>query len=358
MRRGVMTAAVGAAMAGVVAVTVGCGAEATVAAVQTPVREIQHADSTALFIGLSVVDGNVAWASGSGGRVARTTDGGATWQVMRVPDEDSTQFRDVHAFSATEAVVLSIPAPESRIYRTVDGGATWTLSWTAGDPAIFMDCLAFWDRERGFAMGDSRDGEFTLLRTDDGGASWTFIDPAAVPDARPDEGAFAASGTCAVARPGGSGWFVTGASGVDTRVIRTTDHGATWAEAVTPIPSTDNTSGIFSLVMVDDTLGLAFGGNLAEPDSTHRDVALTTDGGATWTLIASTGLRGAVYGADCVVGPDAPVCVAVSPDGVVWSPDGGRNWTRIDDANTWTAGLYGPGEGWVAGQGHISRLGR
>lgn len=342
----------------------GCGVEASpepaadtpAAVLQAPGWEVQYRDSASLFIGLSVVDENVVWASGSGGRVARTTNGGATWNVIRVPGADSAQFRDVHAFSAQEAFVMSIPTPDSRIYRTTDGGATWTAVWSAGDPDIFMDCFSFWDRQRGFAMGDSRGGEFMLLKTEDGGRRWDRVDPDLVPDARPNEGAFAASGTCAVTRAGGLGWFSTGASGVDARVIRTTDYGETWSESVTPIPSTDATSGIFSLVFRADDEGLAFGGNLSEPDSTHADVAATEDGGVTWTMIGSTGLRGAVYGAAHVPGTATTTYVAVSPDGSAISRDGGRTWTRIDDGNAWTVGFHSPDAGWAAGQGHISRL--
>lgn len=342
---------------GLLGLIMACGGEAAVVeAPETPQWEVQLSDSAALFIGLSVVDENVVWASGSGGRVARTTDGGATWRVMHVPEADSMQFRDVHAFSAVEAFVLSIPTPESRIYRTTDGGATWELVWNAGDPEMFMDCLSFWDRQRGFAMGDSRAGEFTLLRTDDGGASWAFIDPDAVPDARPSEGAFAASGTCTVARPGGLGWFSTGASGVDARVLHTADYGASWTAAVTAIPSVDATSGIFSLVFRDDRHGLAFGGNLSEPDSAHTDVAATEDGGATWTLVGSTGLRGAVYGAAHVPGAQTPTFVAVSPAGSAFSTDDGRTWTRIDDADAWTVAFHSRDAGWSAGRGSIRRL--
>lgn len=317
--------------------------------------EVQLEDTTALFIGLSVVDENIVWASGNGGRVARTTDGGTNWSVLRVPGEDQAQFRDVHAFSADEAFVISIPTPLSRIYRTGDGGATWTRVYSAPDAETFLDCFSFWDRARGLAFGDSRDGEFVLLRTENG-TEWTRIDPAVVPDAHPNEGAFAASGTCVVTRAGGLGWFSTGASGVEARVFRTTDHGNTWAASVTPIPSTDATSGIFSLAFRDDLHGAAFGGNLSEPDSTHRDVALTADGGTTWTMAGSTGLKGAVYGAAYVPGTATPTLVAVSPDGSALSTDEGATWTRIGDRNTWTVGFHSPTAGWSAGQGHISRF--
>ena len=64
----------------------------------------------ALFPHMTVA-GNVAFGlkmrrtprSEQGRRVARTLDGGANWSVLRVPNDDEAQFRDVHAVSADEA---------------------------------------------------------------------------------------------------------------------------------------------------------------------------------------------------------------------------------------------------------------
>ena len=326
---------------------------------ERPGWQVQYADSTTLFIAVWPVDSNVVWASGSGGRVARTTDGGTTWAVTVVPGADSLQFRDVHAFSDQEAFVLSIGnGADSRIYHTVDGGTSWTLSFQNADSTAFFDCLSFWDRQRGFAFSDSHDGEFTLIQTRDGGSTWTRIDPSVVPDARPGEGAFASSGTCVVTRPGGLGWFVTGASAVDTRVIRTTDYGATWAEAVTPIASPNNTSGIASLAMLDDQHGVIVGGNVAGKDSlaTASDVAMTTDGGATWQSAGGTGLTTAPFAVSYVPGAASPTLVAVSPSGSTFSTDNGATWTPIDSGNSWSVAFLSPTAGWSVGLGHISRF--
>ena len=78
------------------------------------------------------VDGTVAWASGTGGTVLRTTDGGAHWQKMRHPDADkdgaTLDFRGVQAWDATTAIVMaSGPGDKSRLYKTTDGCTTWAL---------------------------------------------------------------------------------------------------------------------------------------------------------------------------------------------------------------------------------------
>jgi len=322
-------------------------------ALAEPRWEVQYQDSASLFIGLSVVDERTVWVAGQPGLWGRTTDGGATWAVARVPGAEDLAFRDVHAFSADEAFLLSIGNGDaSRIYRTTDGGATWTLSFQNQDPGAFFDCLSFWDRERGFALSDSHDGEFTLIRTEDGGATWTRVDPAAVPDARPGEGAFAASGTCTAARPGGLGWFVTGASGVDTRVMRTTDWGRTWTEAATPVASASGTEGLASVAFLDDLRGAAFGSAEGAGDT---NVALTADGGVTWTP-ATPALDGVVYGGAAVPGAPTATWVAVSPRGSAYSTDDAATWTRFDDANLWTVAFLSADVGWAGGRGRIVRM--
>ncbi|HSW30310.1 MAG TPA: hypothetical protein VLH75_12575 [Longimicrobiales bacterium] len=320
-----------------------------------PAWDVQHEDSTQRFIALSIVDSVTVWVAGQPGLWGRTTDGGATWTVAKVPGADTLAFRDVHAFSAEEAFVLSIGNGEaSRIYRTVDGGATWALSFLNEDPDAFFDCLSFWDRERGIAFSDSHDGEFTLIRTGDGGATWTRVDPGSVPDARPGEGAFAASGTCVATRSGGLGWFVTGASQVDTRVMRTSDYGVTWTEAPTPVPSTKSDEGLASLAFFDDLRGAAFG---TAHDSSAVNVAVTSDGGVTW-VPAGRALSGIVYGGAVVPGAPTPTLVAVSPEGSAWSADNGSTWTVFDTANYWTVAFLSADIGWAGGRGRISRIGR
>ena len=322
-----------------------------------PSWQVQYEDSSALFIGMAAVDTSTVWVSGSGGRVVRTTDGGATWTATVVPGADSLQFRDVAAFSDQEAFVLSIGnGPSSRIYHTQDGGATWNLSFQNEDPGAFFDCLSFWDRERGFAFGDSHDGEFTLIRTTDGGRSWERVDTAQVPDARPGEGAFAASGTCVTTRPGGLGWFGTGASAIDTRVFRTTDYGATWEAAPTPIASPSRTAGIFSIAFRDDLHGVIAGGDDGHRDVPYDDIALTSDGGVTWTMAGRTNLPGAVFAVSWVPGTPTPTLVAVNPQGSAYSVDDGKIWTRIDSVNYWTTAFVSADAGWAAGQGRISRF--
>lgn len=138
----------------------------------------EQSGTTARFRGVSAVSTLVAWASGSGGAVARTIDGGKTWRTMKVPGAEKLDFRDVEGVDANTALVLSIGEGEnSRIYKTTDGGKSWTLQFTNHNAKAFYDAFAFWDARHGIAMGDPIDGRFLLLTTDDGGDTWNELQP-------------------------------------------------------------------------------------------------------------------------------------------------------------------------------------
>ena len=238
--------------------------------------------------GISVLTDGIAWASGTHGTYLRTTDGGSSWQAAQVPGAEALDFRDVEAFSADFAYLLSAGAGEqSRIYKTVDAGKTWTLQFTNKNPKGFFDCMAFWDRDHGIAVGDpvadnSGRLKFELIVTDDGGNHWNPLSSESLPPAIEGEGAFAASGTCITVQSNRNVWFATG--GKAARVLHSTDAGKTWTVADTPITHGEDSTGIFSIVFRDATHGVIAGGDYKHPEEDGPHLAFTGDGGLTWKL--------------------------------------------------------------------------
>jgi len=45
------------------------------------------------------------WVSGTEGTVLRTTDGGKSWDALKVPKADTLDFRGIRAFDAETAVL-------------------------------------------------------------------------------------------------------------------------------------------------------------------------------------------------------------------------------------------------------------
>ena len=92
----------------------------------------QSSGSTVRLRGVSAVDQRVAWASGQGGTVLRTADGGAHWQAVGPPNAGDLDLRDVDAVSADLAYALSIgPGGASRIFKTEDAGGHWSTPTSA-----------------------------------------------------------------------------------------------------------------------------------------------------------------------------------------------------------------------------------
>ena len=118
--------------------------------------EPQSSGVTARLRGVSAVSSAVAWASGAGGTILRTVDGGRTWQPRPIPTTEGVDFRDVDAFNDRVAYMLSIGSGESsRIYKTVDGGGHWDLQFANTDAKVFLDAMTFADGTHGVAFSDS-----------------------------------------------------------------------------------------------------------------------------------------------------------------------------------------------------------
>jgi photosystem II stability/assembly factor-like uncharacterized protein len=313
----------------------------------------QASDTTSDFRGLCALSPLVAWASGTRGTFARTTDGGKTWRAGTVAGAEGLDFRDVKAMGADTAYLLSIGKGEqSRIYKTTDGGAHWALQFLNKTAEGFFDAMAFWDKDHGIAMSDPVDGRFLIITTDDGGKTWNQVPAANLPPAVKGEGGFAASGTCIAVQGKSNVWFATG--GAVARVFRSTDRGRTWQVAATPIASGIESAGIFSIAFKDATHGTIVGGDYRKPAEAGDNVAMTSDGGRTWTL--ASGARPAGY-RSCVayVPGTAATLVAVGTSGSDISTNGGVDWTSLDKEN-YNSASFTRGAGWAAGpRGRIAK---
>lgn len=280
----------------------------------------------ASFRGLDVVSRNVIWASGTGGTVIRTTDGGKSWNVFKVEGAEKLDFRDIEAFDENTAYILSIGnGDSSRIYKTTDGGKNWKLQFKNEDEKAFFDSIAFWDEKNGMAQSDPVDGKYVFYRTTDG-ENWTRVSTENMPSAKEGEAAFAASGTCIVTMGKKKIWLITG--GMDARVFYSKNRGKSWKVYGTPIISGTQGSGIFSIAMRDKKRGVIVGGNYEKPGEANNNLAFTEDGGKTWKL--AKGLNGYRSGVTYLGGASI---IAVGTNGSDISNDFGKTWKKIDSEN-------------------------
>jgi len=304
--------------------------------------------TNSLLQAISIVDDRVAWVSGHNSTFLRTLDGGHSWQQFRFDTIDSLQFRDLHALSADEVILMSAgPGNASRIFRfNVTKG--FEQNYMMRDSAGFLNSIEFWDDQVGLAFGDSYDWKMFALKTTDGGRTWHRINPKKFPEPGKGEGGFAASGTCIATLPGGKAWIGTGAGG-NSRVLFTRDHGETWEEQ--PVPMVKGPSaGITSIRMANDTLGSIVGGDLAINDKYTENVAITDDGGVIWELTGYPITKGAFYGSDIIPAKkDMFLWMACGPRGIDYSTDLGLTYRNIDTTAYWAVDLDESGIGYATG---------
>lgn len=302
------------------------------AALQVPAQSITLLDSIpgVSLRGLSVVDDNTVWASGSKGHVLRSVDGGKSFQKMQLKGYEKSDFRDIEAFSSTNAVIMSSGTP-ALILRTTDGGVTWKETYRNADTAIFLDAMDWMDEKRGIVVGDPvADNLFFMLQTVDSGKTWKRIN-AGLSEVRIDaqvkgEAAFAASGTCLRMRSDGAIWFVTG--GVQTHLwyCNLTVEGISGYYIEIPLLKGKPGTGAFSVAFDEQKNMVIVGGDYEDPSRNDSIVYLVQNSkkaGQSYFGMPRTmpgGYRSCVE----FIGKNKLLCTG--PTGTDISTDGGLNW--------------------------------
>jgi hypothetical protein len=141
--------------------------------------------------GLSVVDDNVVWCSGTRGQVAKSTDGGKTFTWTTVAGYEKRDFRDIEAFDSNIAIIMAVSEP-AVLLKTYDGGITWKKVFEDTTKGMFLDAMDFIDDKDGVVVGDPINGEIFFANTTDSGNTWKRTYMA---KAEKGEAFFAASGS-------------------------------------------------------------------------------------------------------------------------------------------------------------------
>jgi len=273
------------------------------------------------FRGMSVVDDQVAWVSGTEGTIGQSVDGGVTWAFHQVPGKEAEDFRSIYAFDRDTAVVANAGSP-GYILLTENAGRSWRTVYSNSNPSVFIDGIDFWDERKGLIYGDPIDGRMLLLRTEDGGLSWGDVTEA--PLLSQGEASFAASSTGIRCLDPNDVLIVTG--GVVSRLWKSSNAGDAWNALFPPILQGQPTTGIYSLA-VQDSRWILVGGDYTRRDLATAHHLVSSDSGTTWhrPQPAARGYR------ECVEFIDSQTVVSTGPTGTDLSRDGGLSWNSLSD---------------------------
>lgn len=291
---------------------------------EIPAVQILTSGTKTSLRGLSVVNDEVVWVSGSNGTVGRSSDGGKNWKWFVVKGFEKTEFRDIEAFDATTAVIMnSSDKDPGWILRTVDGGESWKVVYENNTKGMFFDAMEFWNEQAGIIIGDPIEGKFFVTRTFDGGRTWQDVPFEKRPVADSGEACFAASGTNVRALDNDEAVFVSG--GFRSSVfIRD-------AKIQLPLLQGKETTGANSIAVWDrykrkggDQL-VVVGGDFMKPDSDSLNCFYSTNRGKTWkaSKIPPHGYR------SCVEYLDKKILVSCGINGVDYTTDNANTWKLI-----------------------------
>jgi hypothetical protein len=290
---------------------------------QGPEVQVLASGTKTSLRGLSVVNDNVIWVSGSNGTVGRSVNSGKNWTWMIVKGFEKKEFRDIEAFDARTAIIMAVDSP-AYILKTTDGGDTWKVVYENKTSGMFLDAMDFSDISNGIVVGDPIGRQIFLARTNDNGSTWKEIPHSKRPGSDSGEAFFAASGSNIRLYRDGKYFMVSG--GMRSRLI-------TNSTAVDlPVIQGSETKGANAIDIFDNgnpdkaSKRMAIvGGDFNSPSSSEKNCIYTINAGKTWKVpkIPPHGYR------SCVEYLSQKDLVSCGLNGIDYSSDGGKTWKWI-----------------------------
>lgn len=319
--------------------------------------------STATLYGVEATDVNNVYVVGNANTILKSTDGGNSFSLSPQIFSTSTDYRAVKFPITGSSMIGCAVGSRGRIAKTTDGGASW---FSVYDPnnTVQMWSLAFNNSEVALACGSSS----ALLRSTNNGSTWSAI--TGLPTGLTfysvrfgDNNTAYLSGSSGYyfkSTDAGLTWNPIGYRFTSSRirdvsfaddmhgfvvgtgfVARSTDGGFTFTPQTAPF-----TGDINEVVSTSQ--------NFAVAGCDAGNVIRTSDGGANWNLIA-TGISGTnsdILAIDFV--NDNLGWVAAYNGAVAKTTDGGLTWniiSTIGGSNPWDMDFVDSLYGWIAGTG-------
>lgn len=229
----------------------------------------------------------------------------------------SGEFRDIAVNKDTIFAIVS--GDNGIVYK----GTLESAIPIFNEPGIFLDDISMLKNDL-IIVGDPVDGKFFLRKRN--AETNTFNELDQVVENKPNEGCYAASGTCGLYLNPDTYFFVSG--GDSAARFHSMDL---WSKRTltTNLPlKTGEGAGPFSLFFWNPLNGVVVGGDYRKSGDASQNACFTTDGGKTWTPseIFPNGYR------SCVTG-NKKILYSCGTTGIDYSKDGGKTWHFLAKGN-------------------------
>ncbi|HMD90619.1 MAG TPA: YCF48-related protein [Anaerolineaceae bacterium] len=235
-------------------------------------------------IGESFYNAQTGWrltttASNSQNQLQQTSDGGKTWQTLKVVSWQNSQFDFVDQQNGMAIVTIGAA---SALLSTADGGKTWqeikpVAAATIAAARLNLNNIKIYTEKSGWATAYIPDGNTFLLHTTDGGQTWQDVTPDIVANV-PFSTSFLDENTAWVYSQNSNTGQTSGAN-----LLRTTDGGSTWKVITHSLPQ-DFLFGSPWMTFLNlkegwtETYGAGAG-------QAHIQMFATHDGGVSWSQV-------------------------------------------------------------------------
>ncbi len=326
----------------------GCNAKQEVKAPKIQIKKFKIEDCSIRAITV-LNDTSVAFA-GSNGVFGIINNKGIISNLNKIKyDTIKPEFRTITS-TTNDIFILSVANP-ALLYKIKNDSLV--LVYKEVNKKVFYDSMHFFDDKNGIAMGDPTENCLSIITTNNAGNTWHKMPCSNLPKIEKGEAAFAASNTN-IKIIKDKVWLATG--GLKSRVFYSSDKGKTWEVSNTPIIQGEATTGIYTIDFYDENNGIIAGGNYTNKFEKSTNKAITTNGGKTWTAIATNLSPNYVSCIQYVPNSKGKKIIAVSTNGIFYSGNSGKKWEKLSNEGFYAIKFVNKNLAWLSGNNILAKM--
>ena len=307
---------------------------------------------------IQTMNDSSVWFAGGNGQSGYTLDNGISWELFTLEHNGKKAELRGLAINGSDVFAMGVQDP-TVVFHTANMGASWDVVFEETNPEAFFVGMDFYNSNDGILFGDPIDNIWYVATTSDGGMSWDTLPKIQLPESDSGEYAFAASNSN-FKIIGDHFWFASG--GMKARVYHSSDKGASWESFDTPIQEGGAMTGIYTMDFYDAQTGIIAGGNWNDIMDNSQNMAVTSDGGKTWALVAdgeNPNYTSCVQYIPNTNGKELITLNSRAATGIgrmMYSNDGGYHWQELNGKKFLSIHFSSRNYAWMSGVNKISRL--